>query len=34
LFLKYAKEDYETLRRFAKMQVEGLKLAQACLKVR
>ena len=34
LFLKYAKEDYESLRRFAKMQVEGLKLAQACLKVR
>lgn len=34
LFLKYAKEDYESLRRFAQLQVEGLKLAQACLKVR
>ena len=34
LFLRYAKEDYDTLRRFAKMQVEGLKLAQAFLKVR
>jgi isopentenyl-diphosphate Delta-isomerase len=33
-FLKYAKEDYESLRQFAKMQVEGLKLAQSCLKVR
>jgi isopentenyl-diphosphate delta-isomerase len=33
-FLKYAKEDYESLRRFARMQVEGLKLAQSCLKVR
>ena len=34
LFLKYAKEDYETLRRFAKMQIEGLKLAYSCLEVR
>lgn len=34
MFLKYAKEDYESLRLFAKMQIEGLKLAQACLKVR
>jgi len=34
MFLKYATEDYETLQRFAKMQVEGLKLAQAFLKVR
>ncbi|RLD19501.1 MAG: type 2 isopentenyl-diphosphate Delta-isomerase [Bacteroidetes bacterium] len=34
MFLRYAKEDYEALRRFAKMQVEGLKLAQAFLKVK
>jgi isopentenyl-diphosphate delta-isomerase len=34
MFLKYAKDDYETLREFAQMQVDGLKLANACLRVR
>jgi len=34
MFLKYAKDDYEQLRAFAQMQVDGLKLAQACLRVR
>ncbi len=34
MFLKYAKDDYEQLRAFAQMQVDGLKLAHACLRVR
>ena len=34
LFLKYAKDDYPTLRRFAQMQIEGLQMATTCLTVR
>lgn len=34
MFLKYAKNDYEQLRAFAQMQIDGLKLAHACLRVR
>jgi isopentenyl-diphosphate delta-isomerase len=33
-FLKYARDDYETLRTFAQYQIEGLKLAHAYLNVR
>lgn len=33
-FLKYARDDYETLRKFAQNQINGLKLAHAYLKVR
>ena len=34
VFLKYARKDYEGLREFARYQLEGLKLANACLRVR
>ena len=34
MFLKYAKDDYEELRKFARMQIAGLKLASSCLRVR
>ena len=34
LFLKYAKEDYATLQKFAQMQIDGLKMASTCLTVR
>lgn len=33
-FLKYAREDYETLRQFIQLQVKGLQLAYAYLRVR
>jgi isopentenyl-diphosphate delta-isomerase len=33
-FLKYAREDYETLREFVLSQIEGLKMAQAYLSIR
>ena len=33
-FLKYAREDYETLRRYVAAQVRGLELAYAFLRVR
>ena len=33
-FLKYAREDYATLRNYAQTQIQGLKLANAYLKVK
>jgi len=33
-FLKYAREDYETLRNFVEAQIKGIKIAQAYLKVK
>ena len=34
MFLKYAKGEYDELREFAQMQVDGLKLAKAFLRAR
>ena len=34
MFLRYAKDDYQELQKFARMQIAGLKLASSCLRVK